>query len=48
MPQDHRTSKEDFPLAAGQSHQLTRVPWVYQSYVYSVTDSFHCITSELG
>ena len=32
----------------GQSHQLTRVPWVYHSCFYSVTDSFHFITPELG
>jgi hypothetical protein len=32
----------------GQSHQLTRVPWVYHSCFYSVTDPFHFITPELG
>ena len=38
----------DIRTYPGQSHQLTRVPWVYHSCFYSVTDSFHFITPELG
>jgi hypothetical protein len=43
-----RTVFGTIPLHTGQSHQLTRVPGVYHSGFYAVTDALHFTTPKFG
>lgn len=38
--------QESYGVTPGQSHKLTRVPWVYHRCFYAVTDAFHFIPPE--